>query len=137
DLRTGVRIRGFVGADGRGPGVGVALADGSPVTADVVVVGIGGVPRLGWMDGGDAAAGTGAAGEVGAAAGAGNAGGLACGPTGRVEALPGVWAVGDVAAWLDPTYGDRHRHEHWTSAGDQAATVARDILGEPPPPPRV
>jgi 3-phenylpropionate/trans-cinnamate dioxygenase ferredoxin reductase subunit len=48
-----------------------------------------------------------------------------------------VWAVGDVAAWLDPTHGDRHRHEHWTSAGDQAATVARDILGERPPPPAV
>ena len=59
------------------------------------------------------------------------------GPTGRVEGLPGVWAVGDVAAWTDPAHGDRHRHEHWTSAGDQAATVARDILGEPPPPARV
>ena len=51
--------------------------------------------------------------------------------------VAGVWAVGDVAAWTDPSRGDRHRHEHWTSAGDQAATVARDILGEPPPPARV
>jgi 3-phenylpropionate/trans-cinnamate dioxygenase ferredoxin reductase subunit len=101
----------------------VALAGGSRVTADVVVLGIGGVPRLGWMDG---------APEAGAVPG-----GLPCGPTGRVDGLPGVWAVGDVAAWQDPTHGDRHRHEHWTSAGDQAATVARDILGEPPPPPRV
>ena len=63
--------------------------------------------------------------------------GLACGPTGRVEGLPGVWAVGDIAAWADPMHGDRHRHEHWTSAVDQAATVASDILGEPPPPPTV
>jgi NADPH-dependent 2,4-dienoyl-CoA reductase/sulfur reductase-like enzyme len=93
------------------------------VEADVGVVGIGGVPKLGWMGGSSA----------GATAGAG----LACGPTGRVEGLPGVWAVGDVAAWSDPIHGDRHRHEHWTSAGDQAATVARDILGERPPPPRV
>ena len=159
NLRTDVRIEGFVtrsagsasgsGAadgsgvsDGRagaadgGPGdsagdsvgdgggqLGVALVGGSRVTADVVVLGIGGVPRLGWMDG---------APEAGAVPG-----GLPCGPTGRVDGLPGVWAVGDVAAWQDPTHGDRHRHEHWTSAGDQAATVARDILGEPPPPPRV
>jgi 3-phenylpropionate/trans-cinnamate dioxygenase ferredoxin reductase subunit len=132
DLRTDVRIEGFVtkSADGAGDSagdsggqLGVALADGSRVTADVVVLGIGGVPRLGWMDG---------APEAGAVPG-----GLPCGPTGRVDGLPGVWAVGDVAAWQDPTHGDRHRHEHWTSAGDQAATVARDILGEPPPPPRV
>jgi NADPH-dependent 2,4-dienoyl-CoA reductase/sulfur reductase-like enzyme len=142
DLRTNVRIAGFVGGadDGRGghpsgatsggassggtdDRIGVALADGARVVADVVVVGIGGVPRLGWMDGGSTASTT--------------AGGLACGPTGRVEGLPGVWAVGDVAAWPDPAHGDRHRHEHWTSASDQAATVARDILGEPPPPARV
>jgi NADPH-dependent 2,4-dienoyl-CoA reductase/sulfur reductase-like enzyme len=101
----------------------VALADGSRVTADVVVLGIGGVPRLGWVDG---------APDEGAVPG-----GLPCGATGRVEGLSGVWAVGDVAAWTDPSRGDRHRHEHWTSAGDQAATVARDILGEPPPPARV
>jgi NADPH-dependent 2,4-dienoyl-CoA reductase/sulfur reductase-like enzyme len=128
DLRTDVRIGGFVTeradpADEGGGRIGVALADGSRVTADVVVVGIGGVPRLGWMGG---------APEAGAVPG-----GLPCGATGRVEGLSGVWAVGDVAAWPDPTRGDRHRHEHWTSAGDQAATVARDILGEPPPPARV
>ncbi|MBA3908149.1 MAG: FAD-dependent oxidoreductase [Pseudonocardiales bacterium] len=117
DLRCGVEISGFVDAGLR---VGVALADGSQVDADVAVVGIGGVPRLEWIE----------------AMSADNraANGLACGPTGRVEGLAGVWAVGDVAAWADPAHGDRHRHEHWTSAGDQAATVARDILGEPPPP---
>jgi NADPH-dependent 2,4-dienoyl-CoA reductase/sulfur reductase-like enzyme len=158
DLRTDVRIDGFVtgsaapdgvgstgragdasGAGGTGEGgagdggeggagegggqLGVALADGSRVTADAVVVGIGGVPRLGWVDG---------ALDEGTVAG-----GLPCGATGRVEGLSGVWAVGDVAAWTDPARGDRHRHEHWTSAGDQAATVARDILGEPPPSSRV
>jgi NADPH-dependent 2,4-dienoyl-CoA reductase/sulfur reductase-like enzyme len=120
ELHTGVQIDGFVaGAD---TGIGVVLADGASVAADVAVVGIGGVPRLEWMGG-----------SAGAALGAG----LPCGPTGRVDGRPGVWAVGDVAAWTDPTHGDRHRHEHWTSAGDQAATVARDILGEPPPSARV
>ncbi len=42
--------------------------------------------------------------------------GLPCDAAGRVEGLDGVWAVGDVAAWADPT-AVRHRHEHWTSAG--------------------
>jgi NADPH-dependent 2,4-dienoyl-CoA reductase/sulfur reductase-like enzyme len=109
DLRCNVVISGFVDAGLR---VGVALADGTQVEADVAVVGIGGVPRLEWI------------------AGLNTTNGLACGPTGRVEGLSGVWAVGDVAAWADPVHGDRHRHEHWTSAGDQATTVARDILGE-------
>jgi NADPH-dependent 2,4-dienoyl-CoA reductase/sulfur reductase-like enzyme len=113
DLRCDAQITGFVG---EGLRVGVALADGTQIDADVAVVGIGGVPRLEWIEGVSAP------------------NGLACGPTGRVDGLTGVWAVGDVAAWADPTHGDRHRHEHWTSAGDQAASVARDILGEPPPP---
>lgn len=106
DLRTNARITGFV--DG-----GVALEDGSTVTADAVVVGIGGVPDLDWIDGVDASR------------------GLLCGPSGRVDGLDGVWAVGDVASW------DGHRSEHWTNAGDQAAVVARDIVGEDAPPPTV
>ena len=116
DLRTGVAIDGFVDAGSR---FAVALADGTRVEADVAVVGIGGAPSLEWVDG------------------VSTSDGLACDASGRVEGLSGVWAVGDVAAWADPLHGDRHRHEHWTSAGDQAATVARDILGEPPPPPTV
>ncbi len=103
DLRTNARITGFV--DG-----GVALEDGSTVTADAVVVGIGGVPDLEWIDTVDTSR------------------GLLCGPSGRVDGLDAVWAVGDVASW------DGHRSEHWTSAGDQAAVVARDIVGEEAPP---
>jgi len=102
DLRTNVRITGFVHG-------GVALQDGATVTADAVVVGIGGVPDLDWIGGLDVSR------------------GLLCGPTGRVEGLDAAWAVGDVACW------DGHRSEHWTSAGDQAAAVARDILGAEPP----
>jgi NADPH-dependent 2,4-dienoyl-CoA reductase/sulfur reductase-like enzyme len=123
DLRTGVSITGFVEADGP-TAVEAELADGSRIRADAAVVGVGGVPRLGWMDGcgippADLAA------------------GLPCGPSGRVQGLDAAWAVGDVALWEDPQLGGRHRHEHWTSAGDQAAVVARDILGADPPPPTV
>lgn len=105
DLRTGTRTAGFVEG-------GVELADGTRCLADAVLVGVGGVPQLGWLA--DAVAG-----DVDD--------GLACGPTGRVHGLPGVWAVGDVARW------DGHRTEHWTNAGDQAAAVAHDVLGVDPP----
>jgi NADPH-dependent 2,4-dienoyl-CoA reductase/sulfur reductase-like enzyme len=123
DLRTGVSITGFVEADGP-TAVEAELADGSRVRADAAVVGVGGVPRLDWMDGCGIPA-------------ADRAAGLPCGPTGRVDGVDAVWAVGDVALWEDPELGGRHRHEHWTSAGDQAAVVARDILGAEPPPPTV
>lgn len=113
DLRTRAQLTGFT--DG-----GVALADGTVVTADAVLVGIGGVPRLGFLPA------TGPHGEP-----VDVTDGVACGPTGRVLGLPGVWAVGDAARW------DGHRTEHWTSAGDQAAIVAHDVLGAGPPPPTV
>lgn len=101
DLRCGAKITGFVEP------AGVTLADGSELTADVLVVGIGGVPTLDWLK----------------VEGLDTSGGLPCGPTGRVDGLDAVWAVGDVAAWAG------HRHEHWTSATDQAVVVARDITG--------
>jgi 3-phenylpropionate/trans-cinnamate dioxygenase ferredoxin reductase subunit len=119
DLRTGVKLTGFT--DSTGPGVGVELADGTSVSADAAVVGIGGVPRLDWL----------------ASSGLDLGNGLACGPTGRIHGLDASWAVGDVAAWDDPVHGERYRDEHWTSASDQAAVVARDILGAAPPPPTV
>jgi NADPH-dependent 2,4-dienoyl-CoA reductase/sulfur reductase-like enzyme len=110
DLRTGTALAGFVEEP---DGVAVELADGARLRADAALVAVGGVPQLDWITGVDASR------------------GLVCGPTGRVEGLDGVWAVGDVAV------RDGHRHEHWTSAGDQAAAVARDVLGAAPPPPSV
>ena len=115
DLRTGVVITGFV--DPEDAGVAVELAGGERVSADIGVVGIGGRPDLEWL----------------ADTGVDTTTGLPCGTTGRVEGLDGVWAVGDVASWAGDD-GTRHRHEHWTSAGDQAAIVARDILGAELPP---
>jgi NADPH-dependent 2,4-dienoyl-CoA reductase/sulfur reductase-like enzyme len=114
DLRVDSRVADFLDAGDR---VAVSLADGTRLDADVAVVGVGGEPRLDWLAGSGISA----------------ADGLACDLRGRVEGAPGVWAVGDVAAWPDPVHGDRHRIEHWTSAGNQAAAVARDILGADPP----
>jgi 3-phenylpropionate/trans-cinnamate dioxygenase ferredoxin reductase subunit len=113
-LHTGAKITRFGDAP---DGVAVELADGRQVAADAAVVGIGGVPHLDWLAG----------------LGLDTSRGLACGPTGRVHGLEGVWAVGDVASWDDPATGGRYRHEHWTSAGDQATIAARDVLGAPLP----
>ncbi|GAA5132017.1 NAD(P)/FAD-dependent oxidoreductase [Pseudonocardia adelaidensis] len=122
ELHTGATITRFTdGSDGAPGRVTVELADGRQVAAEAAVVGIGGVPDLGWLAG----------------LGLDTSRGLPCGPTGRVHGLDGVWAVGDVASWDDPVTGGRHRHEHWTSAGDQAAVVARDVLAAAPPPPTV
>jgi 3-phenylpropionate/trans-cinnamate dioxygenase ferredoxin reductase subunit len=110
DLRTGVRIAEFRDR-------GVVLADGTAISADAVLVGVGGVPQLDLLP---------ATGPDGTPIDLSD--GVACGPTGRVRGLPGVWAVGDAARW------DGHRTEHWTSAGDQAAVVATDVLGVAPPP---
>jgi hypothetical protein len=43
--------------------------------------------------------------------------------------------MGDAAARRDPVSGVHYRSEHWTSAAEQAARVACDILGSPPPAP--
>ncbi|MCW0213147.1 MAG: FAD-dependent oxidoreductase [Pseudonocardia sp.] len=114
DLRTGTALARFVDAHT------VELADGSTVSADVVVVGIGGRPDLQWL----------------ADTGLDLTDGVPCDARGRVEGLGGVWAVGDMSSWSDAD-GSRHRFEHWTSTGDQAAIVARDITGAEAPQPSV
>lgn len=107
DLRCNTPVTGF--ADSRT----VRLSDGGTLSADVVLVALGGTPRLPWLPD--------------------SADGLRCGASGRVVGASRVWAVGDVAAWECARCGGHHRTEHWTSAVDQAAAVAHDMLGLPAP----
>ncbi len=100
-----------------------ATADASGVTvrfggrtlrADATVVALGARPTLGWL------AGSGLVGDLGIVVDA------------RGRAAPGVHAVGEVCAW--PDRDGRHRRvEHRQSAGDQARTVAADLLGDAEP----
>jgi NADPH-dependent 2,4-dienoyl-CoA reductase/sulfur reductase-like enzyme len=113
DLRCNTHLTRFIDAHT------VALSDGSTVSADVVLVGIGATPDLGWLAGSGLVPADGQPGD-----------GLACGPTGRVTGAPNVWALGDMAAWWDAERGRHHRAEHWTTTIDQAAVVARNLLGD-------
>lgn len=96
-------------------GATVVLADGRKLTADIVVVGFG--ARL----------------NTEAFADVATENGVECDEAGRVVGHPGLFAVGDVAAWWDPKLGRHVRREHWQTAGDGAAIVAHTILGLEPP----
>lgn len=94
----------------------VCLADGGHIPAATVVLGIGATPAVGWLvdSGLDL-------GDAGTAA-------IRCNEVGATN-LPGVYAVGDCAAWLHPGLGYHHQSEHWTSAKERGAVVAAHILG--------
>ncbi len=90
---------------------GVDLADGRHLPADVVVVGIGGVPNIEWLrDSGL---------ELG--------NGVLCGANGQTN-VPHVVAVGDCAAWHDMSTGTAHRVEHWTGALERPAIAVATLL---------
>jgi NADPH-dependent 2,4-dienoyl-CoA reductase/sulfur reductase-like enzyme len=117
DLRLDCGVEAIV-TDESGRSV-ISLTDGNSVHADIAVVGVGGVPDVEWLSNSGFDLGN----------------GIACDRNGRAIGVPGVWALGDVAAWDHKSLG-RRRYEHWTSAADQALIVAREILGlEPVRPP--
>lgn len=118
DLRCGVGLSSLEVADGAV--TGATLADGSTVSADLVVIGVGSAPVTEWLaDSGIDLA------EPQAG------GGVLADEVGRTS-VPGVWAVGDVAAWLHDT-GRHKRVEHWTNAGEQAKLLVTALLGGEPP----
>jgi NADPH-dependent 2,4-dienoyl-CoA reductase/sulfur reductase-like enzyme len=96
---------------------GVALADGTTVEGEAVVIGVGTVPNTEWL----------------ATSSIDCANGVACDSRGRVTGAPHLHALGDVSRWRSPRYGECVRNEHWTGACDQAAVIAADLLGLPLP----
>ncbi|MCY3608740.1 MAG: FAD-dependent oxidoreductase [Acidimicrobiaceae bacterium] len=113
ELRLGVGVDGVLGTD---QVEAVAMADGSRIPADLVVVGIGVVPNTAWLEGSGLQVDNGVVCDAT----------LCCGP-------PGVYAVGDVArapnGWLSPWHGDRPiRVEHWTAAVEHGMAVGRNLV---------
>jgi 3-phenylpropionate/trans-cinnamate dioxygenase ferredoxin reductase component len=117
DLRLGMGVGGLV-ADGQGRVAAVQLADGTSIEADVVVVGIGVVPNIEWLEGSGLVLGD----------------GVICDET--TLAAPGIVAAGDVARWFNPVFGEDMRVEHWDNAVSMGQHAARRLLagggaGEP------
>ncbi|MCZ4562684.1 FAD-dependent oxidoreductase [Rhodococcus sp. IEGM 1401] len=107
-LLTGVSVAGFVVAAGRVRAV--ELADGSTIESDVVVLGVGSVPNVGWLDGSEL--------EI--------CGGVVTDQRG-ITSNPAVLAVGDCAAVRDAA-GVIRRDEHWTSAATRPAVAVEALL---------
>ena len=109
DLYLGTGVEEVVGTDAA---EGVRTADGRVVEADLVVVGIGVVPRT----------------ELAEAAGIRIGNGIEVSE--HLEtSVPGVFAAGDVAAAWHPGLGERVRVEHWANALHQGPTAAENMLG--------
>lgn len=100
DVRCATRVERL---EGHGRVERVVLSDGSSVDTDLVVVAVGAVPNTDWLSGVDLSD------------------GVVCDEFCHTSA-ENVWAAGDVAR---QPHG---RLEHWTSASDTAAVVARNVF---------
>ncbi|GAA3667384.1 FAD-dependent oxidoreductase [Arthrobacter ginkgonis] len=93
---------------------GLRLTDGRYVPADLVLVGIGAVPNIGWLDGSGVETGN----------------GVLCDASGRTN-MPGIVAVGDCAAWFNERHGAHRRVEHWTTATEHPEVAVAALLEQP------
>lgn len=96
----------------------VVLADGTELPADLVVVGIGVVPDVEWLEG----------------SGLTLDNGIVCDEN-LWTGIPGVFAAGDVANWPNAAVGERQRMENWTAAAEQGAAAARNAVSPDGPRP--
>jgi 3-phenylpropionate/trans-cinnamate dioxygenase ferredoxin reductase component len=91
---------------------GLALANGEQIVADEVVTAVGVRPAIGWLEG----------------SGVGLENGVAV-DAGLRASRPGVYAVGDCAAFESLRFGRRLRFEHWDVALHAPEVVAANVLG--------
>lgn len=114
EIRCNVRVEEILG----GPavsGVRIVNEHGAPevVDADVVLVGIGVAPATDWL------------GDSGLTINDG----IVCDE--NLQCAPGVFAAGDVARWPNALFADIEptmRVEHWTTASEQGAHAATNVI---------
>jgi phthalate 3,4-dioxygenase ferredoxin reductase subunit len=112
--RNGVTTRFGIGVksvENSGKQLNLQLSDGTTLTTDAVVLGIGATPNDAWLSG----------------SGLPVNNGLVCDKYCRVEGRDDIFSVGDVARWHSPRSDRYVRVEHWTNAVDQARCVAHNI----------
>jgi NADPH-dependent 2,4-dienoyl-CoA reductase/sulfur reductase-like enzyme len=109
DLRTGVGVADVRRIDG---GLAVELVDGEVLEAEVVVVGVGVVPAVDWLEG----------------SGLKLENGVVCDD--RLFAADGIVAAGDMARWTWRHDGSEEqiRIEHWQVAAEAGVAAARAIM---------
>lgn len=108
DLRCATTIDS-IGGNGRVERV--RLGDGTTIEADLVVIGVGVVPNVGWLAG----------------SGLTVANGLVCDAT-LNAGHPAVYAAGDLVWWPNALFGTGMRCEHWTNGAEQGRLAARNLL---------
>lgn len=97
--------------EGNGRVERLRLGDGTTIEADLVIVGVGVVPNVGWLAGSDLTV----------------ENGLVCDATLNVG-HPSVYAAGDVVWWPNGLFGTSMRCEHWTNGAEQGRLAARNLL---------
>ncbi|MHB8287210.1 MAG: NAD(P)/FAD-dependent oxidoreductase [Caulobacteraceae bacterium] len=115
-IRLGCRIDALEGADGRVSGV--RLGDGSLISCDAALIGVGGLPNQ----------------ELAAAAGLACDDGVVVDLAGRSSACD-IYAIGDCTRRPLPLYGVAARLESVPNALEQVKQVAADLCETRPPPP--
>ncbi|WP_459981399.1 NAD(P)/FAD-dependent oxidoreductase [Nocardioides sp. AN3] len=111
----GVRLHVGTGVDrveATAGGSKVHLSDGTVLSADLIVAGVGVVPDTGWLEG----------------SGIELSDGVVCDETLRTSA-PGVVAAGDIARWPNGLFGETMRVEQWLNAVEQGTHAARTLMG--------
>jgi 3-phenylpropionate/trans-cinnamate dioxygenase ferredoxin reductase component len=91
---------------------GLALADGSWLAADEIVTAVGVRPEVGWLDSSEI--------EL--------ENGIVVDEQLR-STVPGVYAVGDCAAFWSVRFGRRMRTEHWDTALRAPSVLAANLIG--------
>jgi 3-phenylpropionate/trans-cinnamate dioxygenase ferredoxin reductase component len=111
DLRYRTTAAELIG--GHGAATGVALSDGTRIDADMIIVGIGAVPRI----------------DLATAAGLKIDNGVVVDEHLRTSD-PDIFAAGDIAHTYNPRLGRHIRVEHWANARRQGAVAAKAMLGQ-------
>jgi 3-phenylpropionate/trans-cinnamate dioxygenase ferredoxin reductase subunit len=96
-----------------GEATGVTLSDGTRIDTDMIIVGIGAIPRT----------------ELGAEAGLKIDNGIVVDEHLRTSD-PDIFAAGDIAHAFNPRLGRHIRVEHWANARRQGAIAAKAMLGQ-------